>query len=260
MPEAIILQFPGVPRPSVKAERPQLKGQRKSLKPSQLFAAEDKNDRAILAEHNPQALDLTPEDDPEIIAARQELQAAQAQLEGLMQKKARLRLIGDISTLDASKVEEMCEAEPWKRGELTEISKDKFGFVPERFEAAAQMQPEGSPLRDGFMEARDRARVIYDAQLKAAVERATARIQHKVGNGTRLQLRGAFEHTSNIMWTAYKAMEKENNPVFKYQAARLLKATLLVGDTYMRRHEGERKETKGPGYQKISFGPLVANG
>lgn len=132
----------------------------------------DKTDEQIIRAHNPgAALPKPDEDDPEILAAQAELRAAEEKLAKVTQDKTILKAVEQGEHLDPDRVEELCEAEPWKKGTLTELTKNHFGFVPEKFEMLAQLHPEGSEEHVKYMDARDRAREIYWNQVRQDVRK-----------------------------------------------------------------------------------------
>lgn len=177
----------------------------------------DESDEQIIRTHNPgAALPKPDEDDPDILAAQAELRAAEEKLAKVTQDKIILKAVEKGEHLDPDRVEELCEAEPWKKGKLTELSKNLFGFVPEKFEMMAELHPEGSEDHIKYMEARDKAREIYWSQVREDVRR-TAGPLNEIGNPQ--QRRTEYEAVNLSLWRCSNALKKD--PLYQNQSARV---------------------------------------
>jgi len=199
-------------------------------KPSELMPEEDQTDTAILKRHNPSALpkvDLDVSDDPEVLRAQRLVEEAQKELERVTRRQLLKQLVEGSHDLDPSKVNEYCEQEPWKLGNLLDLERSYFGFVPEKFEIKALEYPDGSQEREDFMRARDIARRIYWIQLKKDLFRMSSAVVGRAGTDARGQ-RAGLEKISEELWHFYKREKFEGNPVWKYQGARVLWAALNV--------------------------------
>ncbi|MCD8493879.1 MAG: hypothetical protein LRY39_00310 [Alphaproteobacteria bacterium] len=159
------------PSPNVIAFRARLKTPLKTLpKAEPLLPEEDESDVSLVRTFNPQGLTDTIDlgDDPDVQAARSAYEAAQAQLQKTMQRKAMLKLADGQQgvALLPENVEELCRQEPWKTGGSKDFSKSLLGFVPEKLAAAASRYPDGSEEHKRFTEASERAEQIYWDQMK----------------------------------------------------------------------------------------------
>lgn len=208
-----------------------------------LIPDEDAQDQAILEAYNPDSVrQLIDENDPEITDIDAQIAALQEKRTNVVQLRMK-RSLADLGVeMDPDKVVEYCEVEPWKAGALTQLSKSLFGFVPEKFEAAAEMHEEGSPEHKRFMTARDEARLIYDEQLKRDSWRVFSSKKNK--SSSRRDHRAELETTASLMHSFYKR-ELERQEAYKYQAARFLKATMLLGDYFMNASYGRRTSDEG---------------
>lgn len=177
----------------------------------------DESDEQIIRTHNPgAALPKPDEDDPDILAAQAELRAAEEKLAKITQDKIILKAVEKGEHLDPDRVEELCEAEPWKKGKLTELAKSHFGFVPEKFEMMAELHPEGSEDHTKYMEARDKAREIYWNQVREDVRR-TAGPLNQIGDP--LKRRTEYEAVNMKLWRFSNALKKD--PLYQNQSARV---------------------------------------
>jgi hypothetical protein len=198
--------------------------------PKDLIPNEDKTDRAILRRHNPSALpknDFDVKDDPEVLKAQRLVEEAQKELERVKRRQILKQLVEGARDLDPSKVEEHCAQEPWKIGNLLDLSRRNFGFVPEKFEIKALEYPEGSKEHSEYMRARDVARRIYWLQLKKDLYQMSSVVTYRAGPDA-LDQRAGLEKISEELWHFYKREKFEGNPVWKYQGARVLWAALNV--------------------------------
>ncbi len=227
------------------------------LKPTPLMPDEESIERNIIEQHNLDPMALLVDGDEDVRAAESEFEAARRKLEETKLRKAMMRLAS--ADLDPDNVEELCEKEPWYKGKLTLLSISSFGFVPEKFEAAAKMKPEGSPERIRLIEARDRARVIYWDQIKADLRRITGPIEARRSNDARAT-RAAYEDQSMALWQFYKRANLENSPLYKNQGGRVMWLALAIGEAFMKAHQGGSSGpalARGPGYQQMRIPAIL---
>ena len=152
----------------------------------------------------------------------------------------------DGAALDPDNVEELCKKEPWKKGELTELSIAAFGFVPQKFEYLAKQHEEGSPEYERFIGARDEAYKLYDDQIKSAARQTVAGLRRT--NDTAVGVRAAAE-TINARLNAFRKSAKlEGDPLLSYQSGMLMRAMILVGFNV----QGQKPSglASGKGYQQ----------
>lgn len=170
------------------------------------------------------------------------------QFDDAIARAAHLKLASNISVLDVTRVAEMCKNEPWKKGRLSEVATSNFGFIPEKFEAAANQHPEGSPEHTQFMAACMEARTIYWDQIKLDVKK-TFDSFNKPGRSPR-DVRIDCEGVNEILRSGYKRFEE--NPVFKHQYGRLLWAALALGEAFSNAHQSGQAGM-GAGYQQYKL-------
>lgn len=207
--------------------------------PSPVLPDAEQDDEHIIRTHGTGAGLMRPdEDDPDILAARAELRAAEERLAKVTHDKTILKAVEKDEHLDPERVEELCAAEPWKKGTLTELTKSFFGFVPEKFEMMAGLHPEGSEQHQIYMEARDKARKIYSDQLDEDVRRAAAPL-NRIAN--QMQRRAEFEAVNAKLWRYSNFLKKD--PLYQYQAARVFWAA----EAGMRHHYEKGLDTAKQG-------------
>jgi hypothetical protein len=217
-------------------------------KPRPLMPDEDRADQAIMRRFNPaSAMPMIDENDPEVLEAQRQAREAEERLRALITKKTILKLQEAGQALDPDKVEELCKKERWKAGELTDLSKEYFGFVPEKFEMLAKSHPEDSPEHQKYMEACMQARKIYWDQIKADVRKATAPLNKP--DITPIKRRAGHEDISTQLWHFYKRAGLENDPIYKYQGARILWAA-EAGIRESFEKGGKTTTGRGNGYRK----------
>lgn len=217
-------------------------------KPRLLAPDEDRVDESIIRQYNPAAaLPKIDEDDPDILAARAAVREAERLLEMTVTSKKIALLRSAGQGLDPDRVEDLCEAERWKSGGLTDLSKERFGFIPEKFELLAQAYPEGTEDHARFIAARDKAREIYMHQIMADVIKATARYdQPSIDPVTR---RSSYEDVASRLWQFYKRARLEGDPVYGNQGGRIMWAA----DQALRHRfyrQADESHSAGAGYQK----------
>jgi hypothetical protein len=243
------------PEKSGKDDTPQarvvkLKHKPKLLKPTPLMPDENEIDNAI-AEQYGKRTDFSggvPDvsDDPDVRAAKEAAEKAQIELDRVKARKTMMRMVMDGAALDPDNVEELCKQEPWKKGDLTELSIAAFGFVPQKFEYLAKQHEEGSPEYERFIGARDEAYKLYDDQIKSAARQTVAGLRRT--NDTAVGVRAAAE-TINARLNAFRKSAKlEGDPLLSYQSGMLMRAMILVGFNV----QGQKPSglASGKGYQQ----------
>lgn len=212
-----------------------------------LMPGEEERDAALVQTFNTNGLSpyIDPED-PDVKAAQNDYEAAQKKLRHTIQRKAMLKLVQDTGALDPDKVEELCANEPWKKGSLEQINKGLLGFVPEKFAAAAQMHPEGSPEHLRLNEAAERAANIYWDQMKVALRQTCAKFDN---DPAITKKRTAYEPLSASLGGFAKSLEGQ--PLFDEQRGRIMWMALNLGEEYMNKYGS--KGGSGPGYQQWSL-------
>lgn len=220
-----------------------------------LMPEADKQEEEITRRFNPgAALPKPDEDDPDILEARHALHIAEEKLKSVVTQKTVLKLQKSGHNYDPSQVEALCTAEPWKAGELTDLSKDAFGFVPEKFEMLAQTHSLESAEYKELMEARDKAREIYRNQIMQDVAKATRHLD-KPGMDP-VQRRLGYEDIATKIWHFYKRANLEGDPIYKFQGARLL-WSVEAGLRRCFEQNGATPNGGGQGYQKWAIKPFI---
>lgn len=216
-------------------------------KATPLMPGEEGQDEALVQAFNP--LGLTPTidmDDPDVRAALSAYDAAQAKLQQTIKRKAMLRLVQAGDSLDPERVEELCAAEPWKKGPVSQLNKGLMGFVPEKFEARALSFPEGSDEYRALMVARDKAAQIYWDQMKAELRKTCAKFDN---DPTLKNKRLGYEPLSASLWSFAKTLEPME--LWDQQRGRVMWMALNLGEEYMNKYGRDR--ASGPGYQQWSL-------
>ncbi|MCD8526450.1 MAG: hypothetical protein LRY76_08980 [Alphaproteobacteria bacterium] len=218
-------------------------------KPVPLIPDEEERDENLVKAFNPQGLRPSIDmDDPDVQAAQSEFEAAQKKLQQTIKRKALLKVVNQADSLDPDKVEELCRAEPWKQGPITNIGKNAMGWVPEKFEARAQQYREGSEEYNIFMAARDKAAQIYWDQMKVELKITCAKFEK---DPTIKNKRLAYEPLSAALWNFAKTLEPSE--LWDQQRGRIMWMALNVGEEYMKKHG--REKASGPGYQQWAIKP-----
>lgn len=205
-----------------------------------LMPGEEAQDEALVQNFNKGGLVPTIDmDDPDI-------QAAQAHLQATIKRKTFLKLVTGDTSLDPAKVDELCAAEPWKKGTIEQVNKGLMGFVPEKFEARAKEFPEGSEEYTLFMEASQKAARIYWDQLKVDLRKTCAKFDNDASIKNK---RLAYEPLSSSLWTFAQTLQ--DNPVWTQQYGRIMWMALNLGEEYMNKYG--RDKAFGKGYQQWSL-------
>jgi hypothetical protein len=217
-------------------------------KATPLMPGEEGSDEALVQTFNPLGFSPGPDtDDPDIKAAQNAYEAAQLKLKQVTQRKAMLKLVRQGDTLDPDKVAELCEKEPWKKGPVLEFNKGLMGFVPEKFEAAALEQPEGSAERTRLLSAFEKAKTIYWDQMKADMRRMCAQIQNDRSTTHKRSLHEPI--TANIYHMSRAMLE---SPVWNGPGGRLFWISHNLAPKF-REIYGDDRMGSGPGYQQWSL-------
>ena len=208
----------------------------------------EKREEQIIRAHNNSPFPKLDEDDPDILAAKAELRMAEEKLAKVKQDKIILKAVAQGDHLDPDRIEELCSAEPWKKGSLTELSKNHFGFVPEKFEMLAKLHPDGSENHMKYMEARDKARLIYWDQLRNDVRIAAAPL-NRISNPQ--DRRAAFEAVNTKLWHTSNALKKD--PLYQNQAARVFWAAEAGMRHHFEKNSAPSSAKGGDGYSRFKI-------
>ncbi len=106
---------------------------------------------------------------------QQDYRAAAVMAREIYQKEA-------LSTIDPSKVEDICKAEPWTSARRVEdVTAGQYGYVTEKLEKARNLFAAGSPEHTAYHDAFERAKQIYFDDIKRlAKEFATGKTRAQI--------------------------------------------------------------------------------
>lgn len=186
-------------------------------------------------------------DDPDVREAKEAAEKAQAELERVEMRKKMMRMVMDSADLDPENVEQICEAEPWKEGDLMNLSVRHFGFVPQKFEYLADQHAEGSPEHERYIDARDEAYKIYHNQIRSAARTTVAKLRDTYNTET--SVRAAAESINARINSFRHRASLEEDPMTQYQSAALMCLMNLIGHHVMQNGSSSRL-TSGEGYRQ----------
>lgn len=139
--------------------------------------------------------------------------------------------------LDPDNVEQLCKQHRWSSKGIISARSSEFGTVPEAFEQAASMLPEGTDQHKKLTQAFKKAAGIYREQILSDVR-----------NETTGKPRAELESINEMLFKLHHSKEKDGT----YVAARLLWAAHMIGDWYYK-NGGKQGPASGPGYRQFKL-------